>query len=337
MRHLQAGHQCEITVRSRAETSWLASFLGMEHLTVGGDADGWVAKRIGIAARTLFLQRYVGPFDAALSFGNPNSVLLAKWRQRPNVVFEDNDLDWAAGRSLTDEVVRRIVWTSTFKVVPAAFPVQKLVDAGISEDSIYTFNGFKEQVYLAGFEPDPVFREAIPLPRYVVVRPESLASSYVSREPSLVPRLLRALGDRNIDVVYLPRTPAERALLNGERAFVPQAPLFGPDVVWHAACVLTGSGTMAREAACMGVPAISFFNGRNGALLSVDRELIEEGKMIHTRDVDLVVDYVTDALAEDAKPSVRGSRRVRSELMAILREIVQRIESRDFPVAGTSS
>lgn len=332
MRALEEKHQGQITVRDRAETRWLASFLGMDCLTIGGDSDGWLAKRAGLAGRTLLLQRQVRSFDTALSFGNPNSVIVAQWRNRPNIVFEDNDLDWAPRRSLTDEIVRRIVWTSTFKVVPKAFPVQKLVDAGIPRDSIYTFDGYKEQVYLAGFQPNPDFGEKLPATPYVVVRPEALSSSYVGREPSLVPRILKALNDRKINVVYLPRSPADRAMLNGARAFVPDEPLFGPDLVWNAACVLTGSGTMAREAACMGLPAVSFFNGRGGALLSVDRQLVEEGRLIHTRDPDVLLSYVTRALEEEATPDTKGNTQVHQHLMSVVSEIVARIEDEDFPV-----
>ena len=334
MRDLQKRHQDQITVRDRAETEWLATFLGMDHLTVGGDSEGWLAKRIRLAGRTLLLQRLVGPFETALSFGNPNSVLVAQWRGRPNIVFEDNDLDWAPHRSLTDEIVRRIVWRSTFKVVPQAFPIHKLLAAGIPEDSVYAFNGFKEQVYLADFRPNPSFRETLPADPYVVVRPESLSSSYVSPVPSLVPSLLRALEQQRIPVVYLPRAPSDRALMNGSQAYVPPEPLFGPDLVWNAACVLTGSGTMAREAACLGVPAISFFPGRNAALLSVDQQLIEQERMVHSRNLPDLMSYVTDALGGSSHRRPMGTNRVvRREVLTALDEILARIEREDFPAA----
>lgn len=331
LRHLQTHHRVDVTLRNRAETPWLASYQGMNFRVAGGDAEGWMAKRAGLAWRTFLLSGMVPAFDAALSFGNPNAVLVTQWRSRPNVVFEDNDLDWAAGRSLTDEIVRRIVWTSTFKIVPEAFPTHRLLAAGIPEDSVYTFPGFKEQIYLADFHPNPSFPEHLPADPYVVVRPEAGSSSYVAREPSLVPRLLRALEERGINVVFLPRAPSDRLLLNGSNAYVPDEPVFGPDLVWNAACVMTGSGTMAREAACLGVPAISFFPGRNGDLLSVDRQLVGEGKMTHARDLDVLVSSVTEALEGDPKPDVGSNTQVLREFLSIVDEVVHRIGVHDLP------
>ena len=47
---------------------------------------------------------------------------------------------------------------------------------------------------------------------------------------------------------------------------------------------------MAREAAVMGVPAMSFFPGQR--LLAVDRDLVERGKMLHSKEPEEIVEYV---------------------------------------------
>jgi len=64
----------------------------------------------------------------------------------------------------------------------------------------------------------------------------------------------------------------------------------GLDLCYYASAVLTGSGTFAREAACMGNKSVSFFPGNS--LLSVDRKLVDEGKILHSRDPHEIVDYV---------------------------------------------
>ena len=48
--------------------------------------------------------------------------------------------------------------------------------------------------------------------------------------------------------------------------------------------------TFAREAACMGTPAVSFYPGNE--LLSVDEEMIRRGWMFHSRDPEEIVEYV---------------------------------------------
>ena len=64
--------------------------------------------------------------------------------------------------------------------------------------------------------------------------------------------------------------------------FIPVKPMNGLDLCYHAEAVLTGSGTLAREAACLGVPAVSFYPS---SLLAVDKSLIDKGWVFHSRQI----------------------------------------------------
>ncbi|HLF05670.1 MAG TPA: DUF354 domain-containing protein, partial [Thermoplasmata archaeon] len=156
------------------------------------------------------------------------------------------------------------------------------------------FDGFKEDVYLADFVPDPVFASKLPARDYVVVRPEAVKAEYYPRgEPSIVPALLRALARESIPVVYLPRYLEDREMAAGiDGVWIPPTPLNGLDLCWSARAVLTGSGTMAREAALLGVPAVQFIPGHN---LAVDRSLEAKGWLAHIRDPELIVDHLRRA------------------------------------------
>ena len=62
----------------------------------------------------------------------------------------------------------------------------------------------------------------------------------------------------------------------------------GLDLIWNADLVVSGGGTMTREAAALGIPAYSTFTGTLGA---VDRRLFEEGRIAHVaslQDLDRV-------------------------------------------------
>jgi len=50
----------------------------------------------------------------------------------------------------------------------------------------------------------------------------------------------------------------------------------GLNLLWHSDLVVSGGGTMNREAAALGVPVYSIFRGKIGA---VDRHLQSQGKM----------------------------------------------------------
>src|ERR1700677_1596394 len=51
----------------------------------------------------------------------------------------------------------------------------------------------------------------------------------------------------------------------------------GLDLIWYSDVVISGGGTMNREAAALGVPVYSLFRGTMGA---VDKHLAETGKLV---------------------------------------------------------
>src|SRR5207249_3809437 len=64
---------------------------------------------------------------------------------------------------------------------------------------------------------------------------------------------------------------------------VPSSALDGLNLVWFSDLVVSGGGTMNREAAALGVPVYSIFRGKTGA---VDSKLEQEGRLIMVRSVD---------------------------------------------------
>ena len=60
------------------------------------------------------------------------------------------------------------------------------------------------------------------------------------------------------------------------KIIVPDQALNGLDLIWHSDFVVSGGGTMNREAAALGVPVYSIFRGKIGA---VDRYLADSGRL----------------------------------------------------------
>jgi predicted glycosyltransferase len=188
----------------------------------------------------------------------------------------------------------------------------------VKREKISSFDGYKEDVYIADYLPDPHFKEKLPFDRYVVLRPEALASFYVQESKTLVPSILKNLKNAGINVVYLPRDKGDAKYAAGLDAYIPEKALNGLDLCYHSMGVLTGSGTMAREAACMGKTAISFFPGKT--LLSVDEKLIEEGKMIHTRDPKAIVEHVISNIKPTQCIKLERCRNVKENVIRIIKE-----------------
>ena len=90
------------------------------------------------------------------------------------------------------------------------------------------------------------------------------------------------------------------------------------DACFYADAILTGAGTMAREAACMGVPSVSFFAGSR--LLAVDQSLVDAGKMYFSRDVASIMRYLDGAKSGEA--SMTQSLATQEEIFGKLDEFI---------------
>ncbi|ESP86897.1 DUF354 domain-containing protein [Candidatus Halobonum tyrrellensis] len=319
------GVTARTTAREKTETVPLARELGIEHTVVGRDYDRPLARKFGIPYRTLQLVRRMPPCDVSLSLRNAMCVLASRVRGVPSVHFTDNDIMRHDEGVTGESVYARLEAAATHNVVPAAFDTTVLTDRGADPERVHRFDGTKEDLYVADFDPDPAFGDRVPFDpgSYVVVRPEALDATYVHAERSLVPALLDRFVERGVGVVYLPRGRGDRghaAPYDPTDVYVPSEPLDGLQLAWHARCVLTGSGTMAREAAAMETPAVSFFPG---PLLSVDRDLTERGRLFHSRDPAAVVEHVGSTEPTPGGDTERA-RRVRREAVDLTADLIDR-------------
>jgi predicted glycosyltransferase len=64
---------------------------------------------------------------------------------------------------------------------------------------------------------------------------------------------------------------------------IPDRVVDGLNLVWHSDLVISGGGTMNREAAALAVPVYSIFRGTIGA---VDRYLANSGRLVLLQSVD---------------------------------------------------
>lgn len=311
------------SVRRKTETAELAREAGFEFEMVGRDFDNVALRTIGVPVRTIQLGVQAPKADVSLSARNAMCVLASRARGIPSIHFSDNDITAYADTPLVERLFCRFRSYATRHVVPSAFQTSELTRWGVDPDRIHTYDGYKEDIYVANFEPDETFTEGLPFDRYVVVRPEALGAAYVDESETLVPTLLRALRAAGRNVVYLPRRPVDQPHAkpyDSDRVYVPDNALNGLQLAWHSDGVLTGSGTMAREAACMGKPAVSFFPG---PLLSVDREMVADGMVFHSRDPNEIVAYLEPAGSIKAEPNLERPTRVRREVSQLVRDLIE--------------
>ncbi len=122
-------------------------------------------------------------------------------------------------------------------------------------------------------------------------------------------------------MVYLPREKEDEKFASDfENVYVPDEALNGLDLCYNAKAVLTGSGTMAREAAVLGTPAVSFFP--RDRLLAVDQDLVNRGKMLHSRDPQEIVGYVVDNWNDQGELEYERASKAKGKVIDIIDEIM---------------
>jgi uncharacterized protein len=298
-----------------AETNELLHNFGIRPHVVGRHLEQKNLKKyVKVFERLLQLTIQLKAFDVSLSFQNFYAPLAAKFRGKRTISLFDNDIP--------SFDVRTMLRFSDYLLCPRAIPIENLTSYGADRRRIYQFDGYKEDIYLADYVPDSAFLEQLPFDRYVVVRPEALFAVYVHEKKTIVPELLSCFEKEGFGVVYLPRCAGDLKYISGTKAYVPSKPLNGLDLCWHSQAVLTGSGTLGREAACMGVPAVSFFPEK---LISVDEQLVKDGLLFHTRDPKKIIDYIHKNMKKDRSRYPKESKKVKAEVVLVLNKILSEV------------
>ena len=277
---LQRDHELIVTARAFAETVELARAAGFSAEVIGGHGGGKLSGKAGnLVQRGLALARWARGrgIDLALSHNSYSQILAARALAIRTVTLMDYEHQPA--NHLAFRFASRIV-------VPRAFPQEALDRYGAQPAKVFRYDGIKEDVYLADFEPDPQFPQVldklgISAPDVLVlVRPPAGDALYHRFENQLFDQLLERLLDQpDVKVMLLPRNEIQRhtyVARNQSRLIVPQQPLDGANLIAHSDLVVSAGGTMNREAAALGVPAASIYLGEWAA---IDEQLVNEGRL----------------------------------------------------------
>ncbi|MDZ7721984.1 MAG: DUF354 domain-containing protein [candidate division KSB1 bacterium] len=308
---LKDRHDILFTVRDFAESIGLFKSQIAEPFIKVGEHKGQnrIRKVFGVFERTYQLFNFVREFDIKISVGGDSSSLYAKLRRKPSITFDDNEKapNW------------RYSHFSDFAFWPEAIPIEDILRQGFRRHKLYQYHGYKEDIYVADYIPDPSFLKQLPFDNYVVVRPENIQANYVNGNRSLVPNLLQGLANSGINILFLPRYKHDIDYASGfKNVCLPDKALNGLDVCYYSDAVLTGAGTLAREAACLGVPSFSFYAGKE--LLTVDKKMIHDGQMFFSRDADELVNKVLKSSKQE--PDLQRTRKIQEEVKGKLFQVL---------------
>ena len=318
------GYSVVFTARDRFQLCELADMFGMSYTRIGRDyGKNRLLKLMGIMNRTVQLMPIAHRLkpDLAVSHVSRSQLLLAKLLGIPAIVIDDYEH--------SDMSLHRGCWV----IVPESIPDQALHSLG---GRILKYPGIKEDVYVPAFKPNSNILGDIGVKEnhvVVTVRPPATEAHYHNQESEdLFEAAVNFIGEKqNTTMVILPRNDRQKAEVQriwpdwckSAKIIIPYHAVDGLNLIWYSDLVISGGGTMNREAAALGVPVYSTFRGKTGA---VDRYLADEGRLVMLENVSDVRSRIVVKARERAERPQPTNR-------AVLKTIVDGIVS----VLNTSS
>lgn len=214
--------------------------------------------------------------DLAVSHGSRSQLIACSALGIPCLFFRDYEFS-------TPLPLVRPTWLMCPQVIPSA-------TLQCDFRRILKYPGIKEDVYVPRFVPDPGIRPQLGFEDEDVVatlRPPANEAHYHHRQSAeLFEATVEFLSKfRKVKLVVLPRNERQAAslrnrwpgLFSSGVMRIPARVVDGLNLIWYSDLVISGGGTMNREAAALGVPVYSVFRGNIGA---VDRFLSEQGRLV---------------------------------------------------------
>jgi len=307
MQELQLrGFEIILTARDTYQVCELLKFHNLSCKVIGRHyGKNKVLKVLGNCLRAAQLMPMVTKLrpDLALSHGSRGQILVCAALGIPSIMMHDYEHSTKTGFVEPD-------WVLTPEVIPSATMSRR-------GSRTMKYPGLKEDVYIPRFQPDPSIFQTLGLsPDDIVVtlRPPATEAHYHNPEAEeLFAAALELFSSNpNVRAVTLPRSANQAAelrqkwphLISTGRMIIPSSPVDGLNLIWFSDLVISGGGTMNREAAALEVPVYSIFRGKIGA---VDRYLAAEGRLMLLESV------------EDVKTKVQLKRREKPLQMRLSR------------------
>jgi len=271
-KRLRKKHEYIFTTREHPDTVALARAIGEEPHVVGRYNPASLNTRLKESAERIldFLEMFKdNPPDVAVAHQSVELCSVAFGLGIPIILTADTPYAYAVNR-LTIPLAHTVV-------VSEALP--KSFAKSYCARNVVVFKGVDEVAWIKGLKPTPI--EGLKRP-FIVVRQMETRAAYAVGKADVSAALLEKLSKLG-SVHYL-----NRYNLNGER--YGKKPVFEDSInlVANADLVVNYGGTIAREAALMGVPSIAI---SDMAKTYVNRYVAKKGFPLFITDEDRVLEY----------------------------------------------
>jgi predicted glycosyltransferase len=261
------GHDVIFTCREYDYVSSLFDLLERDVKILGKHGGGTLfGKLLAGNERIKLLAEYVHNLekkpDIHISFACPESTRVAFGLGIPVINVNDSPHAKAVGK-LTIPLTKFLVYSSSIGK-------ENWLELGALDSQLFPYDGIDEVAWLIDFSPKEETLDVLGLnknDRFIVARPEESSAAYMLERKMQDQTLLDEILD-NIFVDYegkavvFPRYERQKeVLLNkfGDRIIIPPKAVDTLSLYYFSDLCITGGATMAREAAALGTPSISYY------------------------------------------------------------------------------
>jgi predicted glycosyltransferase len=256
-----------VSARDAFETCDLLVIKGYKYIRIGKyPGKKKVSKAFGTLLRALQLVYFFRnkKCSIALNFGSPSQSIASFLLGIKTVCITDYE----------HAKIKPWIWLFKRVIVPAYISDDKLSERGFDLKKVLKFPGLKEDIYKNDFEPDSSILRDLRIENskvVVIVRPPATTAHYHNPESEV---LLYQVLDylikfNNVNIVLLARKEQKEIIEKAKKNYptkiiFPEKALNGLNLIYNSDLVISGGGTMNREAAVLEVPAYSIFKGKIG-------------------------------------------------------------------------
>jgi predicted glycosyltransferase len=313
-----------VTARDAYQVRELLEFYGLPAKLIGKHHGRHkVLKAIGTCWRAVTLAAGVRKenLDLAVTHGSRGCLLACALLRIPDVMLFDY------------EFVAKVPSIKPTWLMAPAVVVDHYTGNG---DNLVQYPGIKEDVYLSKLLPDYGLKQRLGVPPddlLVMVRPPAIEAHYHNPESEklLTESINIFVHKPHTRILLLPRNKRQEAELRSawaaaivlKQILIPDHVEDGLNLIWNSDLVISGGGTMNREAAALGVPVYSIFRGKIGA---VDRYLADQGRLVLLETVEDVRTKIKPVRRELREQRLNGENS--PALDTIVRNIISIVESK---------
>jgi predicted glycosyltransferase len=313
IRELKAAHEPVITCRPLANTIELLEVHGLKYQVVGRHyGKSAIKKVLGFPLRVGQLAKCVARVrpDVAISHSSFYSPVVAKMLGIRSVYLNDNE--HAAGNVVSFLCADTVM-------VPEFLSDASLKKQGANLAKVVRYPGVKEGIYLwqqTGLVRGEDNGRRPGSRRRVFIRAEPRTAQYYNGGTNFMDEVILGLREQ-VEVFVSPRDKVQTEYYAGPQfagVRVLEKPLPLLEIAQMCDLFIGAGGTMTREAAVLGLPTVSVYQGD---LLAVDRYLIEKGRMVHMPEptAGQVTEFLNNQSSVDADSDLLAKGREAYELI----------------------